>query len=115
MEDKKERVDEQGIKYKKQNVSQRVKPQTKTAAVSGLIPYGKLVKKRNMDDLKSELMCRGVPEEQIIPASISERKELLKELEIRRLMEDERMIKTDAMKVKAFKILSDAPFKLNDD
>jgi len=114
IEGKKEKIDENSNKFKKQNVTQRIKPQTKTAAVSGLIPYGKLTKARNMEDLKTELLTRGVPESEINPATITERKDKLKELEINRLMEDERMVRTDAVKVKAFKMLSEAPFKLTD-
>ena len=115
IEAKKANVDDKGDKFKRQNVSQRIpKQRHKTAAVSGLIPCGKLVKARNMEDLKIELLFRDVPED-VVPDSITERKDWLKMLEAERLMMDYGMPESDAIAHKAFKKLSAAPFLLTDD
>ena len=54
--DKKAHVDGSGTKYKPPNVAQqRDQQQELLPAVTGLIPYGKLVQKRNMEDLKKNL------------------------------------------------------------
>jgi len=113
IDSKKANVDEKGSKFKKQNLSQQLKAQCKTAAVSGLIPYGKLVKARNMVDLEIELIHRGVPED-VISDKISERKEMLKLLEMERLMMDCGMSEADALTHKEFKKQSNAPFKMTD-
>ena len=110
---KKANVDDKGDKYKKQNVAQQTRNQYKTAAVTGLIPYGKLVKARNMLDLEEELLFRGVPMD-AIPVSVSDRKDMLRQLEIERLMMDCGMSEDDAVSQKAFKKQSNAPFKLTD-
>ena len=110
---KKSVVDDTGSNYKKPNVAQQIKPQTKTYQVTGLVPYGKLVQARNMDDLRIELLFRGV-EERDIPTQVTARKDKLKVLESERLIEEENMTAQDATKHKAFKKLSDAPFRLTD-
>jgi len=107
------KVEEKGSIFKVQNRAQQIKEQDKTAAVTGLIPYGKLVIKRNMEDLKTELECRGVAPEDV-PSKISKRIEALKEIETQRLMDSENMSRLDASKHKAFRIQSSAPFKLTD-
>lgn len=84
---KRARVDNEGSKFKRQNVNQKQKKQTLAAAVTGLIPYGKLAKARNMLDLEEELLFRGIPIEEI-PTTVSERKEMLKNLEIERLTDE---------------------------
>jgi len=79
-----------------------------------LIPYGKLVKARNFDDYKVELTCHGVPEAQV-PKSITDRKTMLKQLELKRLTDagvNETTAKTQADK--CFQKQSGAPFKLSD-
>jgi len=110
---KKTKVDNKGNKFKKQNISQQMKKQNKTLAVTGLIPYGKLVKARNMSDLEEELLFRGVPVD-VLPDKISDRKDMLKQLESERLMMEIGMPEADAVDHKAFKKLSNAPFKLTD-
>jgi len=111
---KKANVDDKGVKFKRQNVSQKTKKRYQTAAVTGLIPHGKLVKARNMDDLRIELLSRDVPED-VVPDSITERKEMLKQLEVERLMSDCGVPEADALAHKEFKKMSNAPFKLTDD
>jgi len=59
---KEARVDDTGGKFKKPNVAQQMKPQTKMPETSGLVPCGKLVQSRNMNDLRIELLFRGVKE-----------------------------------------------------
>jgi len=114
-EAKKANVDDKGIKFKRQNVAQRIqKPRHKTAAVSGLVPYGKLVQARNMEDLRIELLFRDIPED-AMPDSVTDRKDMLKLLEAERLMMDVGMPESDTINHKAFKKLSAAPFKLTDD
>ena len=76
-----------------------------------MIPYGKLTKARNMDDYKVELLHRGVAEDDI-PKSITDRKNKLKDLELKRLKDagiDEKAAKTQADK--HFQKQSAAPFK----
>jgi len=82
-------VNEQGSTFEKQNVSQKVKPQHKTPAVTGLIPHSKIVLKGegHMAFLEAELICRDVANEDV-PKKITGRKDLLKALEIERLMEN---------------------------
>lgn len=110
---KKANVDDKGPKHKKPNMAQQTKKQYRTSAVTGLIPYGKLVKARNMQDLEVELLFRGVPDD-AIPASVSDRKDMLKQLEFERLMSDCGMSEQDAIGHKAFKKQSSAPFRLTD-
>jgi len=81
--------------------------------VSGLVPYGKLVIKRNLEDLLVELLFRGAEDEDI-PSNIKGRITLLKEYETRRLLEAENMSQCDAVKHKAFRKQSGASFKLTD-
>jgi len=109
---KRAKVDDLGSKFKRPNIHQQPKQQTLTAAVTGLIPYGKLTKGRNMLDLEEELLFRHVPIEEI-PALISERKDMLRHLEIERLTA-EGVREDDAARLKTFKKQSDAPFKLTD-
>jgi len=89
------------------------KEQDKTAAATGLVPYGKLVKKRNLEDLRVELEFRGL-EPNGVPALTSERVKALKELETQRLIDQENLSRLDANKHKAFRIQSTALFKLID-
>jgi len=110
---KKDVVNTTGFKYKKPNIAQQIRPQTKTYQVKGLVPYGKLVQARNMDDLRIELLFRGISEEDI-PAKVSGGKEKLKLLECERLINEENMTAQDAAKHKAFKRLSEAPFELTE-
>jgi len=107
------KAEEKGSTFKAQNKAQQIKEQDKTAAATGLIPHGKLVIKCNMEDLKTELECRGVEPEDA-PSKMSKRIEALKELETQRLMDSENMSRLDASKHKAFLIQSIAPFKLTD-
>jgi len=107
------KVDEKGAQCKKQNVAQAVREQDKTATVTGLVPYGKLVIKRNLEDLLVELRFRGAEEEEI-PPNIKGRIELLKKHETKRLMEAENMSQRDAVKHRAFRKQSGAPFNLID-
>jgi len=113
VEAKRSVVDDIGSNYKKPNVAQQIKPQTKTYQVTGLVPCGKLVQARNMDDLRIELLHRGV-EPQDVPPQVTARKDKLRILESERLIEEENMTAQDATKHKAFKKLSDAPFRLTD-
>jgi len=114
IEAKRNNVDELAPKYKRPNVAQQQKAQQLTPAVTGLIPYGKLVKKRNMEDLQDELLHRGVEPEDV-PKSITDRKKMLQDLEMQRLLEAgmEQQAATEQSK-KHFLKQSDAPFKLDD-
>jgi len=101
-------------KHKKQNKNQAMREQQKTPAVSGLTPCGKLTKARNMLDLEEELLFRGVPIDDV-PKSITERKNQLKELESRRLMDvgvGSSVAKDQSKKL--FVKQSNAPFRLSD-
>ena len=109
------RVDDQGVKFKKQNVAQQTKQQQLQPAITGLIPCGKLTKVRNMLDLEEELLFRDLPLAEI-PASITERKAKLKQIEFNRLVAVGMEAKTAAEQSKKyFMKLSEAPFKLRDD
>ena len=109
---KKSKIDESGIKFKRPNVAQQPKKQTLTSQVTGLIPYGKLTKTRNMLDLEEELLFRNVPIDEL-PTSVTERKAMLKNLEIERLTA-EGIREEDAANLKTFKPQSNAPFRLTD-
>jgi len=112
---KKTRVEADGSKFKKQNVAQQTKQQQLQPAITGLIPYGKLVKARNMEDLRIEFLFRGVPEEEI-PKKISDQKAKLKQLEFNRLLSFGMEGKAASEQAKKyFMKLSTAPFKLNAD
>jgi len=106
-------VDEKGAKYKRPNAAQQTKQQHKTPAVTGKIPFGKVVQGKHMEDLLTELTHRGVPLQEI-PKKITERKALLKTLEATRLMEDESMKEeaASATASKHFKIMSTASFSM---
>ena len=68
-----------------------------------------------MDDLETELLFRGVEEDEM-PSKISERKDLLKQLETDRLLsEGVPQQEAQALAKKHFKKLSNAPFKLTDE
>ena len=112
---KKDNVDDKGSKCKKPNaVQQAGAVQQLMPAVTGLIPFGKLVKKRNLNDLKIELLYRNVPENQI-PKSITERKNMLQDQECKRLIgEGVEQVVAMAQSKKHFKKQSAAPFKLVD-
>jgi len=112
MDEKRARADDQGNTCKKPNVAQRKQVQHLTPAVTGLIPYGKLVKARNFLDLEEELLFRGVPLEEI-PEKTTDRKEWLKVLETERLVE-QGVREEDAADLKHFKKQSGAAFKLTD-
>lgn len=117
IDSKKANGEDKGIKYKYQNISQKMqKERYKTTAVTCLIPYGKLVKARNMDDLRIELLTRGVlvPAD-LVPDSVTERKQMLKQLEAERLMMECGVPEADALAHAEFKKMLDAPFKLSDD
>jgi len=118
IDSKRATVDAKGSVYKQQNKAQtKEKQQHMTMAVTGLIPYSKVTKKRNMDDLVIEIKFRqqklryATP----IPASIDLRKKLLQRLEAIRLIEEDNFPTEQAYGNKAFSILSGAPFKLKDD
>ena len=113
-EQKRAVVDDTGSTFKKPNVHQQLKPQTKTYEVAGLIPHGMLVKARNMQDLEEELLFRGVKVEDL-PEKVNDRKSKLKVLEAQRLVDQENMTTKDAAKHRAFKPLSAARFKLTDE
>jgi len=114
LDTKKTAVDVQGVRFKKPNTAQQVKPQQNTSAVTGRIAYGKLTKKRNMQDMEVELLHRGVDQGDV-PTGITDRKALLKELETKRLVEVGGMPQAEAEEQKAFLVLSSAEFKLTDD
>ena len=78
------RFESTSIKCKRPNKNQAVKPQQQTLAATGLIPCGKLAMARNVEDCKVELMFRGMKEEDV-PVSITERKNELRKLELKRL------------------------------
>ena len=59
---KKSLIDQNTTVDKKMNASQKMKQQQLTAAVTGHVLFGKLVQRLHMDDLKTELLFRGVEE-----------------------------------------------------
>ena len=76
-----------------------------------MIPYGKVFN-RNMNDLKTELLHQGVAENDI-PETVTARKDILRRLEIDRLIA-EGVDQTVAAARKEFKRQSTAAFKLTD-
>mgnify|MGYP000225486643 CR=1 FL=1 len=100
---------------KRMNQAQQPQPQQLTAAVTGHIVFGKLVQRLHMEDLKLELMHRMIPEEEM-PDNVTERKQLLKELEVTRLQEAG-MKEEDALKIgqKQFEVFSTAEFRMESD
>ena len=66
-----------------------------------------------MQDLEVELLFRGVPGD-AVPASVTERKEMLKQLEVERLVLECGASEQTAVSHKAFKKQSSAPFRLTD-
>jgi len=113
IECKKTMIDESQSVDKKMNASQKTKEQELTAAVTGHVLFGKLVQRLHMDDLKTELVCRGVDEEQV-PATVTARKKMLQEMETTRLREQLYMSENDAntMGKKQFEALSEAEFAM---
>jgi len=115
---KKTRVDEDGDKFKKQNATQlKHVPQHQTPAVTGLIPYGKLVQKAagHMDGLRIELCHRGIGAADV-PKKITARKDKLKQLEVQRLIDaGVPQQEAEALGKKHFKVLSTYQFKFGDD
>jgi len=107
--------DRTSTRFKRPDVNQAPKPQHQTPAVTGLIPYGKLTKKRNLDDHKVELMFRGMPEDQA-PKNITERKNALKKLKTKRLIDNgvDKAVAEEQAK-QHFMKQSTAPFKTTDD
>lgn len=97
---------------KRQNRGQQPKEQQLTAAVTGHVLFSLLVQRLHMDDLKLELMHRNVPENDI-PESVTNRKNLLKDLEVERLksagMKEEQATKIGR---KQFEVLSEAEFEM---
>ena len=112
---KKSLIDEMANTNKRINQAQQPKPQQLTAAVTGNVLFGKLTKKLHMDDLRMELLFREVAVDEI-PASITDRKKMLQELEIQRLIDDEGLELSAATKIgkKQFAPLSDAEFECKD-
>lgn len=117
IDSKKLKVDEQGSKYKRQNRNQMAKQQHMTSAVTGLIPYSKVTKKRNMEDVVKEILHRQwqLNYQSPLPNTMPLRKDLLKKLETIRLIEEESMAVDAAAEHKSFLIQSDAEFKMTDD
>jgi len=112
---KKSMIDQTANINKRINQAQRPQPQQLPAAVTGHVLYGKLTKSRHMDDMRMELLYRAVSAEDV-PASITERKNLLKQLEIKRLMEEKGMEESAATQIgkKQFAPLSEAAFECED-
>ena len=102
-------IDENLTDNKKINTNQKTKEQQLAAAVTGHVLYGKLTQALHMDDLEKELRHRGVID---VPPKVTERKKMLQELEIQRLIEKLHMPERDAQKIgkKQFEVLSDAEF-----
>jgi hypothetical protein len=93
------------------NATQQRSGVDRTHTVDGLFAYGKLVKKLHFDALKVELLFRGCTEDEVDKMKINERKTKLKEMEIKRLEDDnEADGNTKAAAQKAFKPLSAAVF-----
>jgi len=115
-ETKKTQVDAIGVKFKKQNKHQQTKQQHLMPAVTGSIPFGKLfgTKANHMEDLKTELLFRDVPQEEI-PESITGIKDMLRLHELERLQWEEDMTEAEAtsQSQKNFKRLSKAAFKMD--
>jgi len=79
---KKENINAKGSKFKRQNAAQQAGAmQHVMPVVKGLIPCSKLIKRQNLDDLKVDLLFRGVKED-VIPKSITDRKNELRKLEL---------------------------------
>jgi len=116
IDQKKTRIDEQGIRHKKQNAAQQMKQQHLMPHISGLMPCSKITQKRNMNDVFVEIQfCQAQLKHQSpIPKAIKGQKELLQLLESIRLIEEECSPTDQARSNKAFKPMSSAPFKLTD-
>jgi len=110
-------VDDQGAQFKRQNKNQQAKQQHMTSAVTGLLPYTKVTKKRNMDDVLEEIQCRlwQLNYQTPIPHTMPLRKDLLHRLETIRLIEEEGLTVDKATAHKSFLQQSEAEFKLTDD
>jgi len=114
IDDKKTRIDNQGPTFKPQNVAQQTKPQQLQPAITGLIPYSRLKKARNFEDLTVELLLRGVAEDQI-PKLCSDGKRTLQQHEFNRLVKAGMEAKLATTQAKTyFQKQSNARFKLSD-
>ena len=107
--------DAKSVTYKRQNVSQQPKPQLQTPAMTGLIPFGKIfqTKAGHMAGLEVELLHRGELLEDVRKWKISARKDKLRQLETKRLVEEEAVDAKAAEEraKKYFKRLSTAVFQ----
>jgi len=110
--------DDKGDKCKKQNAAQQIREQQQTPAATGLIPIGKMfqTKEGHMEALEVELCHRGVPIADVNKMKVTARKDKLKELESKRLVDEEGMeAKSAADRAKKhFKKLSTAVFQFAD-
>jgi hypothetical protein len=98
-------------KNKKENIIQKKSGVDRTHAMDGLFPYGKLVKKLHFDALKEELLFRGCSEQEVNDWTITQHKTKLKELETKRVDNDEVQEVSKAAALKAFKPLSGVHFQ----
>jgi len=116
---KKTRIEEEGCKFKKQNAIQaKHMPQHQTPAVSGLIPFGKINTKGagHMEGSQTELCHWGVAVADVQKLRTTARKDMLKELEVKRLMDaGVPQQEAETLGKKHFKALSGFQFKLSDD
>jgi len=115
IEAKKTKVDEQGIKFKRPNVVQQTKQQTRMPGLTGLIPHSKIALKAFMDDMFAEIRCRQAKLQHCrpIPNQVKKRKEFLQLLKSIRLIEEDNLPVEQARGNKAFKKQSDVTFRLD--
>jgi hypothetical protein len=98
-------------KNKKENQLQKKTGVDQTHAMDGLFPYGKLFKELHLAPLKEELLYRGCSEDELNGLTIKPMKNKLKELEIKRIEDDNDADgAAKAAAHKAFKPLSGAVF-----
>jgi hypothetical protein len=62
LEKKHKNISKKGSEDKKDNVTQRLQGVEDTAFINGMTQYGKLTTKKHTDDLKKELIFRGLEE-----------------------------------------------------
>jgi hypothetical protein len=97
-------------KNKKENALQKATGVDTTNAMAGLFAYGNLVSKLHLDAIGTELLFRGCSEEAIAKLKIRERIKMLKDLELKRVVDNGGDDAQKAAALKAFEPLSEAVF-----
>jgi hypothetical protein len=101
-------------KNKKENQLQKKTGVDRTHAMEGLFPYGKIVQALHFNALKEELLFRGCIEDEVDKMKVTDRKNKLKELEIKRVADNGGDASQKDAATKAFKPLSNALFPVKE-